>query len=123
MTNRKQRRAKATKEEQVYKISGLSEETLQDRLNSKEEWKPTSSAQAEEDVTKKAPWTPCRVFNLISWVLIALSMISFIVVMWVPVAWLIITVCTMVAVGVFSLFFTTGKKCSNPLLDSNGTAL
>lgn len=122
MTNRKQRRAKATKEEQVYKTSGLSEETLQDRLN-RGEWKPSSSIQVAEDATKKAPWTPRRVFNLISWVLIALSMIGFIVVMWVPVAWLIITVCTMFAVGVFSLFFTTGKKGSNPLLDFNGTAL
>lgn len=123
MTNRKQRRAKATKEEPVYKTTGLSEETLQDRLNSKGEWKPTSSSQVAEDATKKAPWTPRRVFNIISWVLIALSMIGFIVVMWVPVAWLIITVCAMFAVGVFSLFFTTGKKGSNPLLDSNGTAL
>lgn len=123
MTNRKQRRAKVTKEELVYKTGGLSEEILQDRLNSRGEWKPTSSAQAAEDVQKKAPWTPRRVLNLISWVLIALSMIGFIVVMWVPVAWLIITVCVMFAVGVFSLFFTTGKKDSNPLLDSNGTAL
>lgn len=123
MTNRKLRRAKTTKEEPVYKTSGLSEETLQDRLSSRGEWKPTSSTQAAEDTPKKATWTPRRVFNIISWVLIALSMIGFIVVMWVPVAWLIITVCTMFAVGVFSLFFTTGKKDSNPLLDSNGTAL
>ena len=65
MTNRKQRRAKATKEEPVYKATGLSEETLQDRLNSKGEWKPTSSVQVAEDVPKKAPWTPRRVFNII----------------------------------------------------------
>lgn len=122
MTNRKQRRAKATKEEPVYKATGLSEETFQDRLSNKGGWKPSSSTQAEEVATEKAPWTIRRVLNLISWVLIVLSMIGIIVVMWVPVTWLILTVTSVFAVGVFSLFFTTGKKDSNPLLDSNGTA-
>lgn len=122
MTNRKQRRAKVTKEEPVYKATGLSEETLQDRLDNKGAWKPSSSTQVTEVATEKAPWTIRRVLNLISWVLIVLSMIGIIVVMWVPVTWLILTVTSVFAVGVFSLFFTTGNKNSNPLLDSNGTA-
>lgn len=122
MSNRKQRRAKVTKEEPVYKATGLSEETLQDRLDNKGAWKPSSSTQVEEVATEKAPWTIRRVLNLISWVLIVLSMVGIIVVMWVPVTWLILTVTSVFAVGVFSLFFTTGKKDSNPLLDYNGTA-
>lgn len=122
MVNRKQRRAKVTKEEPVYKSSGLSEETLQNRLNNKEEWKPTSSTAATKEVEKKAPWTARRVFNILSWVLIALSVVGFFVAMWVPRMWLIITVSVLFAVGVFSLFFTTGKEGSNALLDANGTA-
>lgn len=122
MSNRKQRRAKVTKEEPVYKSLGLSEATLQNRLNSKGEWKPTSSITVAEEVEKKALWTTRRVFNILSWVLVALSVVGFFVAMWVPRMWLIITVSVMFAVGVFSLFFTTGKKGSNVLLDSNGTA-
>lgn len=121
MANRKQRRAKVTKEEPVYKSSGLSEETLQSRLNNKGEWKPTSSVVTKEEV-KKTPWTARRVFNILSWVLVALSVVGFFVAMWVPKMWLIITVSVLFAVGVFSLFFTTGKEGSNVLLDANGTA-
>lgn len=121
MSNRKQRRAKVMKEELVYKASGLSEETLQNRLNNKGEWKPTSSVVTEE-VAEKAPWTARRVFNVVSWVLVALSVVGFLIAMWVPKMWLIITVSVLFAVGVFSLFFTTGKEGSNVLLDANGTA-
>lgn len=122
MSNRKQRRAKVTKEEPVYKSSGLSEETLQNRLSNKGEWKPTSSTAATEEVERKVPWTTRRVFNIFSWVLVALSVVGFFVAMWVPRMWLIITVSVLFAVGVFSLFFTTGKAGSNVLLDANGTA-
>lgn len=122
MSNRKQRRAKVTKEEPVYKASGLSEETLQNRLNNKGEWKPASSVTVTEEVEKKAPWTTRRVFNILSWVLIALSVVGFFVAMWMPRMWLIVTVSVLFAVGVFSLFFTTGKEGSNALLDANGTA-
>lgn len=122
MSNRKQHRAKVTKGEPVYKSSGLSEATLQNRLNSKGEWKPTSSITVAEEVEKKALWTTRRVFNILSWVLVALSVVGFFVAMWVPRMWLIITVSVLFAVGVFSLFFTTGKAGSNVLLDSNGTA-
>lgn len=122
MSNRKQRRAKVTKEETVYKASGLSEETLQNRLNNKGEWKPTSSVTVTEEKERKAPWTARRAFNILSWVLIALSVVGFFVAMWMPRMWLIVTVSVLFAVGVFSLFFTTGKEGSNTLLDANGTA-
>lgn len=122
MSNSKQRRAKVTKEEPVYKASGLSEETLQNRLNNKGEWKPTSSVTVAEEKEKKAPWTARRVFNILSWALIALSVVGFFVAMWMPRMWLIVTVSVLFAVGVFSLFFTTGKEGSNALLDANGTA-
>lgn len=122
MSNRKQRRAKVTKEEPVYKASSLSEETLQNRLSNKGEWKPTSSVTVTEGEERKAPWTARRVFNIISWVLIALSVVGFFVAMWMPRMWLIVTVSVLFAVGVFSLFFTTGKEGSNALLDANGTA-
>lgn len=122
MSNRKQRRAKVTKEKPVYKAAGLSEETLQNRLNNKGEWKPTSSVTVTEEVEKEAPWTARRVFNILSWVLIALSVVGFFVAMWMPRMWLIVTASVLFAVGVFSLFFTTGKEGSNALLDANGTA-
>ena len=86
------------------------------------EWKPTSSVTVTEEVEKKAPWTARRVFNILSWVLIALSVVGFFVAMWMPRMWLIVTVSVLFAVGVFSLFFTTGKEGSNALLDANGTA-
>mgnify|MGYP007041558014 CR=1 FL=1 len=64
--------------------------------------------------------TPCG-----SWTLIALSVIAFFVVMWLPThpLWLILTVSVVFVVGVLSLFFTAGNYRNNPNLDANGTAV
>ena len=57
--------------------------------------------------------------------LIALSVIAFFVVMWLPThpLWLILTVSVVFVVGVLSLFFTAGNYRNNPNLDANGTAV
>mgnify|MGYP000107987554 FL=1 len=64
-------------------------------------------------------------FRVGSWTLIALSVIAFFVVMWLPThpLWLILTVSVVFVVGVFSLFFTAGNYRNNPNLDANGTAV
>ena len=59
------------------------------------------------------------------WTLIAIAIIAFFVVMWLPShpMWLIITVSAVFIVGVLSLFFTAGDSKHNPNLDQNGTAV
>jgi hypothetical protein len=63
--------------------------------------------------------------RLLSWVLIVLSCVAFLVIMWlsnVPM-WLVITVSAVFAVGVLSLFFVGGSPKENPNLDDYGTAV
>ncbi|WP_414630300.1 tripartite tricarboxylate transporter TctB family protein [Bifidobacterium actinocoloniiforme] len=64
-------------------------------------------------------------FRLLSWCLIVLSIIAFLVAMWVPnmPMWAIITICAVFTVGVISLFFVGGSYKENPRLDSYGTAV
>lgn len=101
-------------------------------------WKPTASFETELPgrilTTKpqyanpklfKAPHSLRQWFRIGSWTLIALSIIAFFVVMWLPShpMWLIITVSAVFIVGVLSLFFTAGNSKHNPNLDENGTAV
>ena len=73
----------------------------------------------------KAPHSARQWFRVISWLLIALSAIAFLVIMWLPShpMWLVATVSIVFAVGVLSLFFTAGNPKHNPNLDQNGTAV
>ena len=73
----------------------------------------------------KAPHSVRQWFRVGSWTLIALSVIAFFVVMWLPThpLWLILTVSVVFVVGVLSLFFTAGNYRNNPNLDANGTAV
>lgn len=69
----------------------------------------------------KAPHSARQWFRVISWLLIALSAIAFLVIMWLPShpMWLVATVSIVFAVGVLSLFFTAGNPKHNPNLDQN----
>ncbi|PJM77308.1 hypothetical protein [Bifidobacterium felsineum] len=109
---------------------------LQEGTDGKE-WKP-SGGNVEETETLlttnpnysnpkmfKAPHSVRQWFRVGSWTLIALAIIAFFVVMWLPThpMWLIATVSGVFIVGVVSLFFTAGNSKDNPNLDQNGTAV
>ena len=112
---------------------------LQEGIDDSGPWKPT--AHVEDIATETAYNTNPNYRNpskglsapsgvkgwarLVSWVLIAASIIGFFVVMWLPShpLWLIITVSAVFIVGTLSLFFTAGDSKRNPNLDANGTAV
>ena len=90
--------------------------------------KPKQAAgECRRSMTKmfKAPHSLRQWFRVGSWTLIAIAIIAFFVVMWLPShpMWLIITVSAVFIVGVLSLFFTAGDSKHNPNLDENGTAV
>ena len=101
------------------------------------EWKPSGGTIADTETLLttnpnytnpkmfKAPHSARQWFRVISWLLIALSAIAFLVIMWLPShpMWLVATVSIVFAVGVLSLFFTAGNPKHNPNLDQNGTAV
>ena len=100
-------------------------------------WKPTGGTVAEADTTLitnpnyndpkafKAPHSVRQWFRVVSWVLIVIAAIAFLVIMWLPThpIWLVATVSGVFVVGVLSLFFTAGDSKHNPNLDQNGTAV
>lgn len=111
---------------------------IQEGLDDGGEWKPSARTVSDEPESVfeanpnyrdpkafKAPHSVRQWFRVFSWVLIALSIIGFFVVMWVPnlPMWGIITVSAVFIVGVVSLFFTAGNYRNNPNLDANGTAV
>lgn len=101
------------------------------------EWKPTAHIKDETVVQMdtdpkmrnpklfKAPHSVRQALRIVSWVLIVIAAIAFLVVMWLPTkpTWLIVTVAAVFVVGVLSLFFTAGNSKHNPNLDANGTAV
>lgn len=113
---------------------------LQEGIDDSGPWKPT--AHFEDDAAESsaavnldyrnpskglsAPASARGWLRAISWTLIALSIIGFFVVMWLPNApmWVIITVSAVFAVGVLSLFFVAAKSPrENPNVDAHGTAV
>ncbi|MCH4208505.1 tripartite tricarboxylate transporter TctB family protein [Bifidobacterium sp.] len=97
------------------------------------EWTPSAKADDDEISTIenrdpqiiKAPHSLRQFFRILSWTLIGLSVVAFLVIMWLPShpLWLIITVSAVFVVAVLSLFFVTGDPRHNPNLDANGTAV
>ncbi|OZG69241.1 hypothetical protein [Bifidobacterium eulemuris] len=101
------------------------------------EWKPTGGSITATDTTLttnpnytnpkmfKAPHSLRQWFRVGSWTLIALSIIAFFVVMWLPShpIWLVATISGVFIIGVLSLFFTAGDSKHNPNLDAHGTAV
>lgn len=109
---------------------------LQEGTDTGGAWKPTASFEqpevtAEADLTLrnpklfKAPHSLHQWFRVISWILIVIAAIAFVVVMWLPTKpiWLVLAIAIVFAVGVVSLFFTAGNSKHNPNLDANGTAV
>ncbi|WP_055428120.1 hypothetical protein [Bifidobacterium aesculapii] len=156
MPNRAERRAKAKADRRGIPSqydstrgrarSGMIDEyQLQERSRRLQEggdlgpWKPSGGPIAETDTTLttnpdyrdpkafRKPHSVRQWFRVGSWTLIALSIIAFFVVMWLPTSlrpmWLIITVSAVFIVGVVSLFFTAGDSRHNPNLDEHGTAV
>jgi hypothetical protein len=97
------------------------------------QWTP--SAKADDDEISalenhdpriiKPPHSLRQFLRILSWTLIGLSMVAFLVVMWLPShpLWLIITVSTVFVIAVLSLFFVASDPKHNPNLDANGTAV
>lgn len=153
MPNRAERRAKAKADRrgvpsQYDQTRGraragmIDEYQLQEKSRRLQEgtdgpWKPAAHTITEQesllttnpDYTNpkmfKAPHSLRQWFRVGSWTLIAIAIIAFFVVMWLPShpMWLIITVSAVFIVGVLSLFFTAGDSKHNPNLDQNGTAV
>ena len=100
---------------------------IQEGVDDSGVWKPSARTEVDEEVESvfKAPHSVRQWFRVGSWTLIALSVIAFFVVMWLPThpLWLILTVSVVFVVGVLSLFFTAGNYRNNPNLDANGTAV
>ena len=100
-------------------------------------WKPTAHFASEETSVFesdpnyrdpkafRAPHSTRQWFRVLSWTLIVLAAIAFIVIMWLPShpMWLVAAVAGVFVVGVLSLFLTAGDSKNNPNLDSNGTAV
>lgn len=110
---------------------------LQEGTDTGGEWKPTAHIQDEAVVQMdanptmanpkllKAPHSVHQWFRVVSWFLIVIAAIAFVVVMWLPSQpiWLVLVIAVVFAVGVVSLFFTAGSAKHNPNLDANGTAV
>lgn len=112
---------------------------IQEGVDDSGVWKPSARTEVDEEVESvfeaspnyqdpkafKAPHSVRQWFRVGSWTLIALSVIAFFVVMWLPThpLWLILTVSVVFVVGVLSLFFTVSNYRNNPNLDANGTAV
>lgn len=110
---------------------------LQEGTDTGGAWKPTAHIQDETVVQMdtdptmsnpkllKAPHSLHQWFRVISWLLIVIAAIAFVVVMWLPSQpiWLVLAIAIVFAVGVISLFFTAGNSKHNPNLDANGTAV
>ncbi|KAB5605446.1 tripartite tricarboxylate transporter TctB family protein [Bifidobacterium jacchi] len=101
------------------------------------EWKPSGGTIEQADLTLttnpdysnpkafRSPHSTRQWFRVLSWLLIALAGIAFVVIIWLPThpLWLVLTTAIVFAVGVLSLFFTAGNYRNNPNLDENGTAV
>ncbi|MBT1179131.1 tripartite tricarboxylate transporter TctB family protein [Bifidobacterium vespertilionis] len=114
---------------------------LQDGTDTEGPWKPTAkTTDVDEEITYNtnpdyrnpskglsAPSNARGWFRIVSWVLIALSVIGFFVIMWLPNGapiWATLTVSIVFAIGVLSLFFVAAKSTrENPNVDANGTAV
>lgn len=149
MPNRAERRANAKRSRrgtnsQPQRVQTRSRQGMVDEYSLQErsvrlengqtaEWKPTSSSDLPEQSassarTMRKPGAPRGVrgwLRFVSWALIILSAIAFLVVMWIPgmPTWSTIVVAAVFAVGVLSLFFVAGNPKDNPNLDEYGTAV
>lgn len=152
MTNRAERRAQAKRSRRgqannqyrtgVRASSGIMDErALQERSRKLAqgqggEWKPTGHVDIPPEGQPTNPnyrnpkigrsshsfkqW-----MRIITWILIVISGLAFLVCMWLPNTplWVTITIVVILCLGVVNLFFVGGSYKDNPNLDSYGTAL
>lgn len=142
MPNRAERRATAKRNKQNKGVPQQYDETkgrnrggMIDEYELNGEWKPSSSVQQAtseaEDINLSnpnisgSPHSVRQVFRIITWTLIVLCAVAFLVIMWIPSVpmWLIITIAAVFGVSVISLFFVAGNSKDNPNLDANGCAI
>ena len=152
MANRAQRRANAKNERrgipsQYDQTRGrgrsgmIDEHALQERSSHLQEkntgeWKPSSNIQREEEESALVSAEPAEnrvvrksrsrdIWRKISWSLIILSIIAFVVLMWLPnkILWAVIATSCVFAVGVLSLFFVGRPVSVNESVDKYGTAV
>ncbi len=149
MPNRAERRAQSKRSRggtQPYsdRVQGRGRSTLSDEYALQErsrrlvdhesmQWSPSSSREIPSSASRRAvkgrnahPVHSLRhALWLGGWALIVVSMVAFLVVMWLPShpLWLIVTVSVIFIIGVLSLFLFSPDARSNPNLDANGTAL
>ncbi len=145
MPNRAQRRANARRNKNGDTERRVSDQGLfeakadavaQGRTG---EWRPSRVDPAEElrreqeltpqekdaQATVSARTTGWGIAKLISWLLIILSALAFLIIMWIPglPMWGILTVTIIFGLGVLSLFIVRSPNDVNPYLDANGTAV
>jgi Flp pilus assembly protein TadB len=88
---------------------------------------PTPQEVEEQKVEEQEhrKHTGLDVAKFISWLIIVLSALAFMIVMWIPrlPMWVIILVSAIFVVGVLSLFIVRSPHYHNPYLDENGTAV
>lgn len=143
MPNRAQRRANARRnnDENVqrrYSDQGLFEEKADAVAEGRTgEWRPSrvtpvvvehhepTPAERDDEARLHARDTAWGIAKLVSWLLIVVSSLAFLIIMWIPglPMWAILTVTIIFALGVLSLFIVRSPHDSNPYLDANGTAV
>lgn len=101
------------------------------------EWRPSRvdtvveqrrelTPQEKDDAARiSARATGWGIAKLVSWLLIILSSIAFLIIMWIPglPMMVLLTVTIIFAIGVLSLFVVRSPHDTNPYLDANGTAV
>jgi Flp pilus assembly protein TadB len=145
MANRAQRRAQARNKnaqnvtrEQRSANDQATFEARADRVarTNSGEWRPgkveenvlptpqeVEEQKVEEQEHRKH--TGLDVAKFISWLIIVLSALAFLIVMWIPhlPLWAILLVSAIFVIGVLSLFIVRSTHYRNPYLDENGTAV
>ncbi|MEE1324802.1 MAG: hypothetical protein U0K19_04350 [Bifidobacteriaceae bacterium] len=144
MTNREQRRTNERTQRQSAKNerpeasrSTTTQASLDQRARTVEnvalEWRPGRVATiTDADVAALSPdpmssrrhsgWGNAKI---VTWTVIVLSALAFIIVMWIPnlPMWGIVTVSAVFLAGVLSLFIVQSPRDVNPYVDENGTAV
>ena len=144
MTNREQRRTNERTQRQSAKNewpeasrSTTTQASLDQRARTVEnvalEWRPGRVATiTDADVAALSPdpmssrrhtgWGNAKI---VTWTVIVLSALAFIIVMWIPKLpmWGIVTVSAVFLAGVLSLFIVQSPRDVNPYVDENGTAV
>ena len=144
MTNRDQRRTNgraqrksAKNERPEASRSATTQASFDQRARTVEngalEWRPgrvaavvdAAVAASSPDPMSSRRHTGWGKAKIVSWTVMVLAAVAFIIVMWIPnlPMWGIVTVSAVFLAGVLSLFVVQSPRDVNPYLDENGTAV